>query len=82
MRVLQQISSHAEAISNQDEHAAAQAAMALQSLFVAYDRNQRVQNAGEVRAAINGLFDQLQVPSSYDSNRFARQMLQVNALLH
>jgi hypothetical protein len=82
MRVLQQICSDADSISNQDEHAAAQAAMALQSLFVAYDRNQKPANAPEVRAAIAGLFDQLQIPSNYDANRFARQMREVGSLLH
>lgn len=82
LRLLQQITSDADYISSQDEHAAAQAAMAIQSLFVAYDRNEKLQNAQEVRAAINGLFDQLQVPSNYDSTRFSRQMHEVNALLH
>ena len=82
LRLLHQITSDADYISNQDEHAAAQAAMAIQSLFVAYDRNEKVQNAPEVRAAISGLFDQLQAPSNYDSTRFSRQMHEVNALLH
>jgi hypothetical protein len=82
MRVLQRICSDADSISNQDEHAAAQAAMALQSLFVAYDRNEKPANAPQVRAAIAGLFDQLQVPSSYDANRFAQQMREVSSLLH
>jgi hypothetical protein len=82
LRLLHQITSDADYISNQDEHAAAQAAMAIQSLFVAYDRNEKTQNAQEVRAAISGLFDQLQVPSSYDPTRFSRQMHEVNALLH
>jgi hypothetical protein len=82
LRLLHQITSDADYISNQDEHAAAQAAMAIQSLFVAYDRNEKVQNAQQVRAAISGLFDQLQAPSNYDSTRFSRQMHEVNALLH
>jgi hypothetical protein len=82
MRLLHQITSDADYISNQDEHSAAQAAMALQSLFVAYDRNEKVQNAQEVRAAISGLFDQLQVPSNYDPTRFSRRMQEINALLH
>jgi Cytochrome c554 and c-prime len=81
LRVLRRICSDADSISNQDEHAAAQAAMALQSLFVAYDRNEKPANAPEVRAAIAGLFDQLQIPSSYDANRFAHQMHDVSALL-
>lgn len=81
LRLLHQITSDADYISNQDEHAAAQAAMAIQSLFVAYDRNEKLQNAQEVRAAISGLFDQLQIPSNYDPTRFSRQMREVNALL-
>ena len=81
MRLLQRISSDADTISNQDEHSAAQAAMALQSLFVAYDRNAKLQNSQELRTAISGLFDQLQIPSSYDATRFSRQMKQVNSLL-
>jgi hypothetical protein len=82
LRLLHQITSDADYISNEDEHAAAQAAMAIQSLFIAYARNEKVQNAQEVRAAIGGLFDQLQAPSNYDATRFSRQMHQVNALLH
>jgi Cytochrome c554 and c-prime len=81
LRLLQKISGDADEISAQGEHAAAQAAMALQSLFVAYDRNERFQNAAELRAAITGLFQQLENPSAYDPARFARQMRQVNALL-
>ena len=81
LRLLQKISGDADDISAQGEHAAAQAAMALQSLFVAYDRNEKFQNAAELRAAITGLFQQLENPSAYDPARFARQMRQVNALL-
>jgi hypothetical protein len=56
--------------------------MAIQSLFVAYDRNEKVQNAQELRTAITGLFDQLQIPSNYDPTRFSRQMHEVGTLLH
>lgn len=81
-RLAQQICADADPISNDGEHSAAQAAMALQSLFVAYNRNEKMQNADEVRAAINGLFDQLLVPSSYDGPRFAAQMRRVNNAWH
>ncbi len=82
MRLLHQITSDADYISNQDEHAAAQAAMALQSLFVAYDRIEKPANAQEIHVAISGLFDQLQTPSNYDPTRFSRRMHEVNTLLH
>jgi hypothetical protein len=81
LRLLQKISSDADDISGQGEQSAAQAAMAIQSLFVAYNRDAKPQNAAELRAAITALFQQLETPSAYDPARFARQMQQVNALL-
>ena len=81
LRLLQKISADADEISAQGEQSAAQAAMALQSLFVAYDRDVKFQNSAELRAAISALFQQLENPSAYDPDRFARQMQQVNALL-
>ncbi len=81
LRMLQKISADADDISGQGEQSAAQAAMAIQSLFVAYDRDAKLQNSAEVRAAISALFQQLENPSAYDPARFARQMQQVNALL-
>jgi Cytochrome c554 and c-prime len=81
LRLLQKISADADDIAGQGEHAAAQAAMALQSLFVVYNRNDKLPNASELRSTISGLFQQLENPSAYDPARFARQMRQVNALL-
>jgi Cytochrome c554 and c-prime len=81
LRLLQKISGDADNVSAQGEHAAAQAAMAIQSLFVAYDRNEKIQNSEQLRVAIGGLFQELQNPSSYDPARFAARMRQVNALL-
>ena len=80
LHLIQQISSDSPSISSQGEHCAAQAAMALQSLYVAYDRNQKFQDSQQLRGAISGLFEQLTVPSSYDANRFSSQMKRVNAL--
>ncbi len=81
LRMLQKISADADDISGQGEQSAAQAAMAIQSLFVAYDRDSKLQNSAELRAAIGVLFQQLENPSAYDPARFARQMQQVSALL-
>jgi len=81
LRLLKTISGDADEISGEGEQAAAQAAMAIQSLFVAYDRDVKFQNSAELRAAIAGLFQQLEAPSAYDPAKFARQMQQVNALL-
>jgi hypothetical protein len=81
LRLLRKICDDADEISAEGEQSAAQAAMAIQSLFVAYDRDAKLQNSAEVRAAISALFQQLQSPSAYDPAPFARQMQQVNALL-
>jgi hypothetical protein len=82
LRLLQKISGDADNISGQGEHAAAQAAMAVQSLFVAYERNEKLPRSSEIRAAITALFQELQNPSAYDPARFASRLREVNALLH
>src|ERR1700728_35205 len=81
LRLLRKICGDADEISGDGEQSAAQAAMAIQSLFVAYDRDAKVENSTDIRAAISALFQQLQTPSSYDPRNFSRQMQQVNALL-
>ncbi len=81
LRLLQRISGDAEAISDEGERAAEQAAMALDSLFIAWSRNARPANESEIRVAINGLFQQLENPSAYNPADFARQMRKVNSLL-
>jgi hypothetical protein len=81
LRLLKSISGDADYISSQDERAAEQAAMALDSLFVAYSKNGRVENADAIRAAIHALFKQLDDPSSYSAPKFAQQMRAVNGLL-
>ncbi|MEP6537242.1 MAG: multiheme c-type cytochrome [Bryobacteraceae bacterium] len=81
LRLLKSISGDAERISAQGERAAEQAAMALESLFVAYSTTAKPANQEQLRAAINGLFRQLDDPSSYRPEKFAVQMRAVNALL-
>ncbi|HLW43458.1 MAG TPA: hypothetical protein VKS00_03150 [Candidatus Acidoferrales bacterium] len=63
------------------ERSAEQAAMALNSLFLACSRNTKMSNGAELRGAIAGLYQQLQNPSEYDGFQFAAQMRKVNALL-
>ena len=81
LRLLQKISNDADEISNEGERAAEQAAMAIDSLFIAYTRTEKVSNAADLRAAINGLFRQLENPSAYNPADFAHQMSKVNSLL-
>ncbi len=82
LRLLDRISSDAEPISAEGERSAEQATMALDSLFIAYAKNAQLPRAAEMRAAINGLFAQLEDPSAYNPNNFAGGMRKVNALLH
>jgi hypothetical protein len=81
LRLLQKISSDADEISGEGERAAEQAAMAIDSLFIAYSHTEKVANDAEVRAAINGLFQQLENPSNYNPTDFSRQMRKVGSLL-
>lgn len=81
LRLLQAITADADNIAGRGERAAEQAAMALDSLFIAYARNVRVENEKEARAAINALFQQLENPSAYNPARFAAQMHELNVLL-
>jgi hypothetical protein len=81
LRLLRNISADSSYIAGQGERAAEQAAMAIDSLFIAYTQNASVGNAQQVRDAINGLFDQLRDPSAYNQYTFEQKMRAVNALL-
>jgi hypothetical protein len=79
-RLLREISADMD-IANQGERPAEQAAMALDSLFVAYTKVSKPANAEQVRTSIQALFRQLDDPSSYNGPRYAAAMRQVNELL-
>ena len=81
LRMLQHISDDAENIALADERAAEQATMAMDSLYIAYSKDAKPANAGEVRAAINGLFQQLENPSAYNADQFASALRKIRVLL-
>jgi hypothetical protein len=80
-RVMQAIAADGNPIAEQGERSAEQAAMAIDSIYVAYQKNEKIGNDPELRAAINRLFDQLQNPSAYNAPMFAAQMQKVRTLL-
>src|SRR5712664_2810505 len=82
LRMLQRIPDGAENIALADERAAEQAAMALDSLYIAYSKVAKPANAEEVHAAINALFQQLENPSSYNADQFAFSLRGIRTLLH
>lgn len=55
--------------------------MTLDSLFRAYNQNEKPANGTELRAAIDGLFALLQDPSAYSAPRFAAQMKSVGEIV-
>ena len=81
LRMLVRITEDAESISLADERAAEQAAMAVDSLYIAYSKDVKPANAAEVRAAINVLFQQLENPSAYNADQFASALRRVRTLL-
>jgi len=81
LRMLQRIPDDAENLAQADERAAEQATMALDSLYIAYSRETKPSNAAEVRAAINGLFQQLENPSAYNADQFASALRRIRPLL-
>ncbi len=82
LRMLQRIPDDAENIALAGERAAEQAAMALDSLYIAYSKAAKPANVAEVRAAINALFQQLENPSSYNADQFASSLRGIRTLLH
>ena len=81
LRMLQRIPDDAENIALWDERAAEQATMAMDSLYIAYSKEAKPANAAEVRAAINGLFQQLENPSSYNADQFASALRRIRTLI-
>jgi hypothetical protein len=78
-RLLTAIADRGDAIAIQDTRSAEQAAMAMDTIFLCYEKQTSSQPA--VRTAIEGLFQELRNPSSYDAPRFAAQMRKVRAAL-
>src|SRR5882757_10623662 len=82
LRMLQRISDDAENVALADERAAEQAAMAMDSLYIAYAKDTKPANDAEVRGAINVLFQQLENPSSYSADQFAAALRRIRPMLH
>src|SRR2546423_5059579 len=71
-RLMRAIVAQADNLADEDTRTAEQAAMALDSLFISYTKESG--EKGEVRNAINALFQQLQNPSGYSGPRFKEQL--------
>jgi hypothetical protein len=80
LRLLKSISTDAEAIAAQGERSAEQATMAVDSLFIAYSKNEHLANEAQIKTAIHGLFEQVEDPSAYNGFKFAASMKSLNAM--
>ncbi|MFZ0641104.1 MAG: multiheme c-type cytochrome [Candidatus Acidiferrales bacterium] len=81
VKLMRDISGDADEISMSGERSAEQAAMALNSLFLSYSQNSKPTDDADLRAAIAGLYQQLQNPSAYNGFQFAAQLHKFNAAL-
>jgi Cytochrome c554 and c-prime len=81
LRLMKSIAADGDGIAEQGERAAEQATMALDSLFIAYSKNGKLGNDAEIRAGINGLFQQLDDPSLFNGFKFAAAMKNLSSLL-
>jgi hypothetical protein len=80
-RLLQAIAKDGDTISRQGERAAEQAAMALQSLYIASAAQSHPANDTQIRAALKALFLQVENPSAYNAPKFAAQMRALSEVL-
>jgi hypothetical protein len=81
LRLMRRVAGDGLAISIEGERAAEQAAFTLDSLFRVYNQNVKPANGTEFRTAIDGLFAQLQDPSTYSAPRFTAQMQRVSEII-
>ena len=80
-RVMLSITGDADKIAYSGERCGEQAAMALDSLYIAYSKEAKAGDAADVRAAINVLFQQLENQSYFEPGAFANQMRKVGGLI-
>jgi Cytochrome c554 and c-prime len=80
-RLLQAIARDGESISRQGERAAEQAAMVLQTLYLAYAPQAHAANDTQIREALRTLFQQVENPSAYNAPKFAEAMRALGQVL-
>lgn len=82
MRLMRRVAGDGAAISTEGERSAEQAAFTLDTLYRAYNQNEKPANGPELHTAIESLFAQLQQdPSGYSAPRFAAQMQKVSEVV-
>jgi hypothetical protein len=80
-RLMKAITANSDSIAGAGERSAEQAAMVLDSVFLASNRRAKVSNAQQIGGAISALFQLVENPSAYNPNSFAQQMRSLGALV-
>jgi cytochrome c554/c'-like protein len=80
-KLLQDIARDGDTISRQGERSAEQAAMALQSLYLAYSAQASAGNDVQIRAALKNLFQLVENPSAYNAPKFSEAMRTLSQML-
>jgi hypothetical protein len=81
-RLMREIANDGDTISMEGERSAEQATMALDSLSLAYAKNDpNAANQADLRAAIKDLYIQFDNPSAYNAPQFAMQLRKVAKLV-
>ncbi len=80
-KLIAAICGDADSIANQGERAAEQAAMAVNSLYVAYLQGRKPGNDAKIHAAIGELYKQFENPSAYNPTPYARQLRALGILI-
>ena len=81
MRMMKGIANDSDQIASQGVRSAEQAAMAFDSLFVAYNRNAKAGNEPQMRAAMNTVFQTLENPSAFSPGSFSKAMRNASSIL-
>ena len=81
MRMMKGIANDSDQIASQGVRSAEQAAMAFDSLFVAYNRNAKAGNEPQMRAAMNAVFQTLENPSAFSPGSFSKAMRNASSIL-
>jgi hypothetical protein len=80
-RLIKAIAANSDSIAGAGERSAEQAAMVLDSVFLASNRRARVGNAEQIGSAISALFQLVENPSAYNPNSFAQKMRSIGAMV-
>jgi hypothetical protein len=82
VRLFDAVAGQADPLANAGERSAEQAAMALDTIYLSYKRQNPTLKNPALESAISGLFPLLENPGLYDQTKFAEQVRKVKSALN